>query len=296
MPLELPDLRDVEVDGPIVYREWEGPAETTFVLVHGLGGSHVNWVRVAPELAGLGRVLALDLPGFGYSPLAGRAGGLMDQRRALDGFIEAVAPGRVVLCGNSMGGVLSVLEAAVEPGRVEGLVLTSSAFPWAKGALPHPFVLGGFALLDLPVLDEAIVSVRLRKVPPERLVRLGFKLITADPASIPPEVVRLHEEVAAHVRDAPGADAAFLEASQSLFRLGRRPHVSARALDAVACPVLVLHGRRDRFVPPTYAEAVLRRHPTWRGRIFPNVGHVPQLEAPGRWVSEVADWFSGILR
>jgi pimeloyl-ACP methyl ester carboxylesterase len=68
--------------------------------------------------------------------------------------------------------------------------------------------------------------------------------------------------------------------------------MAARALDAVRCPVLVLHGRRDRLVPVAFAEAALRNHPTWRGRIFPDLGHVPQIEAPDRWVAEVAAWFA----
>ena len=58
----------------------------------------------------------------------------------------------------------------------------------------------------------------------------------------------------------------------------------------------MLHGRRDRFVPAAFAEAVLAAHPTWRGRIFPDLGHAPQLEAPGRWLAEVADWYAEIVR
>ncbi len=60
----------------------------------------------------------------------------------------------------------------------------------------------------------------------------------------------------------------------------------------MTCPVLVLHGRRDRFVPAAFAEAELARHPGWRGRFFDDLGHIPQMEAPGRWLSEVADWSS----
>ena len=70
MSLELPELQVADVDGPVAFREWEGPQDTTFVLLHGLGGSHVNWVQVAPGLAGLGRVSALDVPGVGSSPRA----------------------------------------------------------------------------------------------------------------------------------------------------------------------------------------------------------------------------------
>jgi pimeloyl-ACP methyl ester carboxylesterase len=70
--------------------------------------------------------------------------------------------------------------------------------------------------------------------------------------------------------------------------------VARRALDAIAGPVLVIHGRQDRLVPASFAEAELRRHAGWRGRILPDVGHIPMMEAPGRWVTEVADWHAGV--
>ena len=40
----------MDVGGPVRYRSWDGPEDTTFVLLHGLGGTHLNWVRVAPGL------------------------------------------------------------------------------------------------------------------------------------------------------------------------------------------------------------------------------------------------------
>ena len=290
--MDLPPLRTDDADGPIAFREWEGPAETTFVLVHGLGGSHVNWVRVTDGLSGLGRVLAPDLPGFGWSPKLGRDTGIMSLRRALAGFVDRHAPGEVVICGNSMGGGIGILHAAIAPDRVRGLVLTSSVFPWARGALPHPAVVSAFAAYDAGPIGETLVRERMRRLSAERIVRIGFAITTVDPGALPEEVVQLHVD-AVHERQAdPEGPEAFLGAARSLLRLGRRPDVSSRALSGVRCPVLVIHGRRDRLIPARVAEAALAERPTWRGRFFPNVGHVPMLEAPGRWLSEVADWFA----
>jgi pimeloyl-ACP methyl ester carboxylesterase len=64
----------------------------------------------------------------------------------------------------------------------------------------------------------------------------------------------------------------------------------------VGCPVLVVHGQQDRFVPAAYAEAALAAYPSWRGRLLARVGHVPQMEAPARWLTEVADWYAAALR
>lgn len=292
MVLELPELATIDLDGPVRYRAWEGPAEATFVLVHGLGGSHLNWLQVAPGLSGLGRVLALDLPGFGRSPRAGRGSGLMDERRVLSRFIHELGVGHVVVCGNSMGGGIGILQAAVEPDSVAGLVLTSSVLPRVSGRWPHPAVVGAFALYDTATIGERLVNVRMHRLDPERVVRLGYRMIAADPRSIPAEILQMDIALVRERQDDPDAPAAFLDAARSIIRLGKRADVVARAFEGVHCPVLLLHGRRDRFVPAAFAEATLRRFPTWRGRIFPDLGHAPQMEAPGRWLSEVADWYA----
>ncbi len=290
--VHLPELRSVDLAGPVAYRTWDGPVDTAFVLVHGLGASHLSWVQVAEGLSGLGRVIALDLPGFGASPLAGRGARLMDQRRTLSDVLGWVGASRVILCGNSMGGATSILQAAVEPASVDGIVLTNSVFPWRFGAVPHPLVLAAFGVYATPWLGEGVVSWRVREMDPDQMVRLSLRVLAADPRSIPDDVVRLLVDLTSERRDDPDVARAFIDAARSMLRLGRRPDVSRRALEHVSCPVLLLHGRRDRLVPAAFAEAELARHPTWRGRYLNDLGHIPQMEAPGRWLAEVADWFA----
>lgn len=296
MTLELPPLETVDVDGPVAYRAWDGPADTTFVLVHGLAGSHLSWVQVAPGLAGLGRILALDLPGFGRSPLADRGTTLMRQRHWLSGFLDATTDGPVILAGNSMGGVVSLLQAGIEPERVAGIILTSSVFPLAWGGFPHPLVLGSFAAYEVPLVGEVVLRTRRVAVDPEPFVRLGLRMLTVDPSTIPEDVITLHAELLAEVRADPEAPAAFLEAARSINAYVRSRSLGARAMGNVRCPVIVIHGQKDRFVPVGYALAALRRYPEWRGRVLPRVGHVPQMEAPARWLTEVADWYAAELR
>jgi pimeloyl-ACP methyl ester carboxylesterase len=288
--MELPEIKTVDLEGPIAYRGWDGPSDTAYVLVHGLGASHLSWIQVGEGLSGWGRVIAVDLPGFGNSPLAGRGAGLMDERRALSALIGWIDAPRIVLCGNSMGGAISILQAAVEPATVAGIVLTNSVFPWRFKAVPHPLVLAAFGIYATPRLGEGVVAWRVRGMDPEQMVRLSLQVLAADPRSIPAEVVRLLVDLARERRDDPDVTRSFIEATRSMLRLGRRPQIARRALDNVSCPVLLLHGRRDRLVPAAFAEAELARHPGWRGRFFRDLGHIPQMEAPGRWLAEVADW------
>ena len=113
--MAVPSGSSADVDGPVHFLAWDGPGDRTFVLVHGLGGMHANWLAVAPELARSGRVIVPDLPGFGLSPLAGRRASLPALRLWLGGFVRSVAGRPVIVAGNSMGGGLAMLLAAYEP-------------------------------------------------------------------------------------------------------------------------------------------------------------------------------------
>jgi pimeloyl-ACP methyl ester carboxylesterase len=295
MTLERPVDRWIDLDGPIHVAEWTGPSDRTFVMVHGLGGSLLSWLSVGPGLARHGRVLALDFPGFGRTPRAGRRSRVSDNRVVLGRFIDQVAGGGpVVLCGNSMGGGISMLQAALEPASVEGLVLSNSVFPWVWGAVPAPIVMVGFGLYRLPRVGEWFSHRRMTAIRADTAVRLGLRIIAADPGRIDPELVRAHVEQLVEQQDAEGAGAALLEAARSLMALGRRPATARWILDSVKCPVLVIHGRRDRLVPLRYAESAIAAHPEWEMRLLPKAGHVPQMESPDRWLAAVEDWLAGL--
>jgi len=294
MPIEVPPGRFVDLDGPVHFVEWEGPSGRTFVLVHGLGGSLLSWIAVAPGLARHGRVLALDLPGFGRTARDGRRSRVSDLRSTVSGFIDEVAQGPVVLVGNSMGGGIAMLEAALEPKAVHALVLSNSVFPWKRGAFPAPIVMLGFALYEMPRVGEWASRQRLTRLEADRAVRLGLRIITADPASVSEDMVRLHVEQLVGLQGEADAGPAFLEAARSLLALGRRREVVRWLVNAVSCPVLVIHGREDRLVPLGFAMGALEMRPEWEMRLIPKVGHVPQMEAPERWLAAVEDWLAGV--
>src|SRR5439155_5474619 len=110
-----------------------GPA---MVLIHGLGGSTLNWLDVAPGLAARNRVLALDLIGFGHTPAAGRRSDLESNRKLVEAFLREVVGEPAGLVGNSMGGLLAILEAVTAPERVRALVLVNPALPKPLGIRP----------------------------------------------------------------------------------------------------------------------------------------------------------------
>lgn len=290
MSLDLPRSRSVDLDGPVHYVEWEGPSERTFVLVHGLGGSHLSWALVGRELARHGRVLALDLAGFGRTPRNGRSSRLSANQVLVARFIDEVVGAPAVVMGNSMGGAIAMLQAAYEPASVEGVVLTASVYPWARGGLPHPLVMTGFALYRAPGVGEWTVRQRFSGLSAEKIVRFSFRIVTVDPSSVPEELVRAHVELLEERQVDPDIGPAFLEAARSLLSLGRRGELARRVIGSVKAPVLVVHGYGDRLVPVAFAQAEIEHHPNWMIRLLPGVGHVPMIEAPDRWIRAVESW------
>src|SRR5688572_23834820 len=100
------DQRVIDVGMPVHYIDFGG-AGASMVLVHGLGGSAINWLGVGPSLARGYRVVALDLAGFGETPPVKGPAGLAAQRDLLDRFLASVIAGPAIVVGNSMGGLLA---------------------------------------------------------------------------------------------------------------------------------------------------------------------------------------------
>jgi pimeloyl-ACP methyl ester carboxylesterase len=192
-----------------------------------------------------------------------------------------------------MGGGISLLQAATEPGSVAGVVATASIWPprWTSPA--SPVVTGTFLAYWGRWTGDAMMRLRFRTMSPERIVRLGLHLVATDPSAISSDVVRAQEVTVEQQRLDPDAGVALLEGARSILGLYRRRGRFRRVLDAIddaGVPVLVVHGRDDAFVPVANAMRTLQDHPEWTFRIMPGVGHAPQLEAPGRWNAVVRRW------
>ncbi|MGY1743691.1 MULTISPECIES: alpha/beta fold hydrolase [unclassified Blastococcus] len=280
----------VELDGPVHYVDFGGAEEgPTLVLVHGLGGSHLNWDLLAPLLTPHARVLALDLPGFGRSEPGERRASVPANVLVLDRFLREVVGGPAVLVGNSMGGMISLFEAARSPQRVRGTVLLDPAVPGPRRAL-DPVVAAQFAVYAVPFLAERVLWLnRLRKTPRAR-VRELLHLCGVDPDAVPAEVIDRSVTLLQERRDVAGMDKAFLAAARSLLWVLADPRRYREAMASIAGPVLLLHGDRDRLVSVAAARDIAARHPDWRYVELADVGHVPQLQVPEVTAGHVLDW------
>lgn len=113
-----------------------GPDGPVFLCLHAVGGSHAHWIEVAPELAKHARVLAVDLAGFGRTPIPEGGAGLDANQALVSRLLETTGP--AILVGSSLGGAIALLQAAREPVSVAGMILSGSRFQlMTAGAAPH---------------------------------------------------------------------------------------------------------------------------------------------------------------
>jgi pimeloyl-ACP methyl ester carboxylesterase len=287
--------RWIDLDGPVHYVDHGGPADAPLlVCVHGLGGSHANWTALAPLLTDRYRVLALDLAGFGLTGGSPRSASVIGNRRLLHRFLAAVAGGPAVLIGNSMGGLITALQAAKEPQTVRAAVLIDPALPPAL-SVPDPLVVSTFAAFGLPASARRVLGGRRPPLTSAQVALRTLQLCCADPSRLPREVIDQHVALARTRSSVPNIEADLLLAARSLaWIVGRRRRYAA-LLHGLTMPVMLIHGERDRLVPVRAARLTAAANPSWRFEIATGVGHVPMLEAPVWTANRLIEWLPSAL-
>jgi pimeloyl-ACP methyl ester carboxylesterase len=283
---------DVDLDGPVHYADFGGHGKPV-VLIHGLGGSRLNWLAVGPDLAEDHRVFAIDLIGHGLTPRAGRKATLANHRRLIDGFIEKVAGEAAILVGNSTGGHLSILEAAAAAENVAGLVLVDPAVPIpVRGTRPSPATLL-LAPLLVRGLGEALLMADARRTTSEEMVYRTLKAVSTDYSRIPQEIIQAHLEGHKARHGNRDAHVALLQTGRSLLAANLRRASIYDNVRKVKAPTLIVHGGKDRVVPLSASRKLIELRPDWELHVFPELGHVPMMEDPLGFLDVVRRWFAG---
>jgi pimeloyl-ACP methyl ester carboxylesterase len=283
--------RTADVDGPVHYLDFGGTGKP-LLMVHGLGGNAMNWMAVGPELSRNHRVFAVDLAGFGRTPLFQRSAALGANQELVHRFIEQVIGEPVILMGNSMGGHIAILEAADHPRWVSALILVDPAVPGVHVRTPDPTMLSVVAALTMPGLADMVIDRRVRRLGPERLVRETIALVAADPSRIDAAMIDAHVQLMRERGNLGRQNSrAFLQAVRSLGLRMADPRFWNR-MKKVEAPTLVIHGELDRLIPLSAARDLVRRRPDWTLEVFEGVGHVPMMETPDLFLDVVNQWLA----
>ncbi len=280
----LPDpwpLEEVVLDNGTLAIRHAAPVAGTpaqpALFVHGLGGNATNWTDLMLLLSDRVDGVAVDLPGFGYSPPP-RDGDYTPRRTAttLADLVTQRFGGRPVhLFGNSMGGAVAVQLAARRPDLVRTLTLVSPALP-KLGVRRNNAHLPAIAT---PGIGTAALK-RYLELEPDKRARNTVDICFADPDLVPE---RRMAEAVAEVRrrdELPYVADSFLQSLRGLLAtyLDRGPDRPWQLAERITCPTLLVHGRRDKLVDPVQAHT--RAFPDLRVVVLPHAGHVAQIEQP----------------
>ncbi|HVL96520.1 MAG TPA: alpha/beta hydrolase [Solirubrobacteraceae bacterium] len=273
-------LHRMEIRGSEVEYVDMGPRDAdAIVWIHGLGACWQTWLENLPQFAETHRCVALDLPGFGRSPLPDYEITMEAYAGVVDELCDRLGIERAAVVGNSMGGFVGATMAIHFDTRVDRLVLVSAAIFWQEYRRAKPLVT--LARTTDATLGRAIVHGQpmMLKRPRLRALGLAFGGIRY-PHLLPRE---LQAELLLTARRTRG----FLPALEALADYPLREELAK-----VACPTLIVWGTDDTLVSVRHAHELETLLPNARKEIFEATGHVAMLERPERFNRLVGEFLS----
>jgi len=240
----------LQINGQETYYTVEGRGQPVVVL-HGWGTSSQVMSPLCGSLTDSFRVLAVDLPGFGWSPRPPNAWGTGDYAVHIERLMRETGIEVAALVGHSFGGRVAIQLAAQQPALVSRLALVASAGIRPPRRAGYRVRVTAFKLarwvLSLPVWGSTGQRVRSRLSD-----RFGSRDYRAAGAMRPTLVKVVNEDL-------------------------------APLLPAVQAPTLLLWGDQDQEVPRSAMEIMAGQIPQARFIVLEGAGHFPFLDAPEKF-------------
>ncbi|MDX6497993.1 MAG: hypothetical protein QOG23_1253 [Blastocatellia bacterium] len=259
----------------IHYQEAGDEDAPPIILIHGFISSNLVWNEVILPLARKGfRVIAPDLPGYGYSdkPADGRYT-IDSQAYAVSGLMDRLGIEKATIVGASYGGAVAATMALDYPERVANLVLVGAV----TNDQPRKKLL--LRLAGVPVLGDIATPLFLgsrwilRKRTEEVYRRLGYPVDERKLAA------RHHLLETANTH-------------RAMIRTVRRWKADriSREASLIRQPTLLVWGEEDTHIPVSDAFRLRDAIPNARLIVFRRCGHLPPTESPEQFIEVVADF------
>lgn len=253
-----------------------GSGEEASVLVHGMGGRWQNWLPAIPSLAEHRRVVALDLPGFGQSPLPRDEVSLELFADCAAAVCRALGISRATFFGHSMGGPIGTRFCLRHPELADGFVLVAGpvySFARVLGLSALPLNRQGRARVTAAIVTEVLTAaiplpafVQAQIAARPRLRRLALWPYVSAPEQLSPEQAEL-------IIGGAGSPGVFPTARA----IGRTEPLVG--IEKIECPILSINGGEDLIVPPADVEHFATVRPDAEIIVIEGSGHMVMLEA-----------------
>ncbi len=224
------------------------------------------------------RLISYDRPGYGGSSRhAGRTVG--DCAQDVRTIAGALGIDRLAVWGISGGGPHAISSAALLPDLVPAVGVLASTAPWGAEGLDYFADMGELNVEDTKLQLEDPVAARAKceedrkemlALKPEQL--LGYLKTLLSPVDAAVLTGAFAEYIIDATRSglAPGSDGWWDDGVAFLEPWGFE-------LDAIQTPVLLRHGRHDRFVPYGHGEWLARHIPGVSAELTEDDGHLTQV-------------------
>lgn len=265
---------DLPGDLRVHYRE-DGPSGApVLILVHGYGDSHFTWEGWTKALSESHRVIAIDLPGHGLTRAP------KEYRLEADALADLVAEvaskagaERFAIAGNSLGGGVAWRTAVRHPEKVEALILVDAA-GW-----PRTVPLAESPSLAFRILSHPWGREFLKRIDNKPLIRQGLKTQVGNPEVITDAFIDRWAEL----QRAPFHRDILLEANLT-------SEATPEVISALRVPTLILWGEVDPLITKDAGEKFAEHIEGSRLIVYPETGHLPQVEIPEQSAKDVSDF------
>jgi len=243
------------------------PDGAALLLLHGLGSCSEDWAFQLPRFETRYRVILVDLPGHGRSPLSRGRVSVEGLAEAVQGVLAARAAPPVHALGLSLGGCVALALALRAPARVRSLILVNAFARLRPAGLRG----AGRLAVRLGLLAAAPMTAVASHVARGLFPR--------------PEQRDLYLAAVARLSRTPRA--AYLSGVRALARFDARARLAA-----VACPTLIVAGAADATVPLALQEALARGVPGARLAVVAGSGHATPHDRPEEFTRLVMDFLA----
>lgn len=235
------------------------------LLLHGAGASTHSFRSLMPLLAANHRVIAVDLPGHGFTVSGARSRASLDCiSEDIRALLREIGVRPEVIVGHSAGAAVATRMALDMQRPPDALIAINGAFEMFDGMAGWLFPMMA-KMLSLNPLTGMIFSVTAGNK-----VRVR-KLLQATGSDIDAEGIRLYHALI--------AERSHVEGTLSMMAQWRLERL-LRDLPNVPCRTLLLTGENDGAVPPSVSEAATARIPKATHVTYPGRGHLLHEEIP----------------